>query len=257
MLHQLIYVSIFCSMIFSQDLFVSKQYKFFKTNEIKSINIMQLINEEKGTFKVDILSLEDMKYERYKKTMNPFTCELEFKAKSSLSKLCDVKLCKGDFSSSHHLLVNPENPDIILNHDKFPLFEATIIFIVSGLFSDNNKSNKNSSILNNGILREWNEDGELYLEFHMKDGIKNGLCKKWYDNGQIQMIYNYIKGKLNGTQKKWYKDGTLRAEWNYVNDILHGVSREWFQNGEMKTLKKYKNGELLEKLTYDENGGKI
>ena len=257
MLHQLIYVSIFCSMIFSQDLFISKQHKFFKTNEIKSINIMQLINEEKGTFKVDILSLEDMKYERYKKTMNPFTCELEFKAKSSLSKLCDVKLCKGDFSSSHHLLVNSENPEIILSHDKFPLFETTIIFIVSGLFSDNNKSNKNSSILNNGILREWNEDGELYLEFHMKDGIKNGLCKKWYDNGQIQMIYNYIKGKLNGTQRKWYKDGTLRAEWNYLNDIPHGVSRELFQNGEMKTLKKYKNGKLLEKLTYDEDGNKI
>ena len=71
------------------------------------------------------------------------------------------------------------------------------------------------------------------------------------------MIYNYIKGKLNGTQKKWYKDGALRAEWNYLNDMPHGVSKEWFQNGKMKTLKKYKNGELLEKSTYDENGNKI
>ena len=256
MLSQLIYVLIFCSMIFSQDLFVSKQYKFFKTNEIKSINVMELINEKTGIFKVDILSLEDMKYERYKKTMNPLTCELEFKAKSSLSKTSDIKLCKGDFSSSHHLLINSENPEIILSHDKFPVFETTIVLIISGLFSEN-KSNKNSSILNNGILREWDDNGDLYLEFYMKDGIKNGLCKKWYDNGQIQMIYNYIKGKLNGTQKKWYKDGGLRAEWSYLNDMPHGVSKEWFQNGEMKTLKKYKNGELLEKSTYDENGNKI
>ena len=154
MLNQLIYVLIFCSMIFSQDLFISKQYKFFKTNEIKTINIMELINEKTGTFKVDILSLEDMKYERYKKVMNPFTCELEFNVKSSLSKLCDIKLCKGDFSSSHHLLVNFENPQITLSHDKFPLLEGTIVLIVSGLFSEN-KSNTNSfeMIFTEGLLK--------------------------------------------------------------------------------------------------------
>ena len=60
MLNQLMYVLILFSMITSQELFVSKQYKFFKANETKSINVMELINEKSGTFKVDILSLEDM-----------------------------------------------------------------------------------------------------------------------------------------------------------------------------------------------------
>ena len=93
--------------------------------------------------------------------------------------------------------------------------------------------------------RAWYDNGKLYLEFNMENGIKNGTCKKWHTNGQLMLTYNYIRGKLHGNQKKWYADGNIKGEWNYDNDVLHGISSEWNENGEIKTIKEYNFGELV------------
>ena len=251
-----LYLFIFIGSAFNQDSFTSKYYKYYKSNETNSINILELINEDEGTYKVEVFNLEDLSYKRYKKTMNPYTCELDFSIDSDLSKNVDVSLCKGELIVKGILLVDNKNPMIHISHDKFPLFEGTIIFVVSGLFRSNNTSTDINKEID-GVLKEWYSNGNLYLEFRMKDGIKNGLCKKWYDDGQIKMIYNYRKGRLNGSQKKWYKNGRQRGEWNYVNDSQHGISKEWYENGVLKSFKKYKNGALLEKFIYDKSGNKI
>ena len=241
---------------FSQNNFTSKYFKYYKLNESSSINVLELINEKKGTFKVEVFGLEDLEYKRYKKTMNPYACELDFSIDSDISKEVDISICKGELIVNGFLLINDKSPEISISHEKFPLFEGTIIFVISGLFNQNsNKTDLNKDM--NGILKEWYDNGNLYLEFIMKDGIKNGICKKWYNNGQLQMIYNYKQGKLHGTQKKWYKNGNKRGEWNYIDDLQHGISKEWYDNGILKLFKKFKNGELLEKSAYDQQGNKI
>ena len=207
-----------------------------------------MIKEPSGTYKVELLLLEDMDYERYKTTLNPFTCDLEFKLSSDLSSnSVNVKICDSKIKIKDHLLINKENPYIFIDHEKFPIFEATFIFFVTGVYSQNNENN-NSHKNDHGLLREWYNNGHIYLEFEMKDGIKNGLCKKWYEDGQIQMIYNYKKGKLHGNQKRWYENGQLKAEWNYLNDKQDGILKEWHEDGNIKTIKKFINGNFIETL---------
>ena len=251
----ILYIFLFTTILLSQEEFASKIFKYFKINDFKSVDILNLINEKQGVYKVEILTLDNLDYKRYKKTMNPFTCELEFVIDSNISKPVNISLCKNEMIVGGYLLVDKENPVITIEHEKFPFFEGTITMIISGVFSNNyiRTSEKN----NNGILKEWYDNGNLYLEFQMKNGIKNGICKKWFDDGSSMITYNYINGKLNGTQKKWYQNGNQKAEWNYIDDIQHGFSKEWHENGLVKSLKKYFNGKLLEELQYDLNGNKV
>ena len=253
---KIFFYTLFISLCLSQDNFSTKLYKYYKYNDSKSVNIFDLIKEEAGVFKVDVLFLEDLKYERFKKTLNPFTCELEFILDSNLSKKAEVKLCKNELSVENYLLVNENNPLITIQHPKFPLFEGVIVLMISGSFKSSDYK-FNDDIRNNGILREWHENGVLYLEFEMKNGIKNGICRKWYDNGSIMMVYNYDNGRLDGIQKKWYKAGNIMAEWNYKNDMQHGLSKEWYLDGNMKNLKKFNNGNLINEIKYDEKGNKL
>ena len=205
---------------------------------------MNLISEEKGLFKVELIMVDNIKYERIKKIL-VLPCELEMSLHSELSNNpIEYKICKKKVLSTNYLLVNKDNPSIDIEDDKFKYIEGNFILYITGEFSEKKTSASN---LDNGILREWHDNGELYIEYNMKNGIKNGLCKKWYDNGQIEIMYYYIDGKLDGIQKKWYPNGMQKGEWNYSDDILHGLSKEWDSKGEIKFIKVYNSGILVSK----------
>lgn len=230
------------SISFSQALIETKEYKFYKSKDAKDVNIMELINEKEGVFKVELITVDNIKYERIKKLL-VLPCELEVSLLSELSSnAIEYKICKSQILSTNYLLIDKNSPTITIAEDKFKYVEGNFIFYISGEYSQKKSS---ASILNNGILREWHENGELYLEYNMKNGIKNGACKKWYDNGKMEILYYYSTGKLHGNQKKWYSNGIKRGEWNYQNDNLHGISKEWKIDGKIKFTKIYDNGILI------------
>ena len=222
----------------------TREYRFYKEQDISETNLLDLIQESDGLFKVELVKINQPKYEARKKVL-VVTCELTLKISSDYSKEpIDFKVCKDKVISSNYLMINQQNPTILFKHN-YKYIEGEFVFRISGEYK-NTKTSSNRT--DNGILREWYDSGQLYLEFTMKDGIKNGVCKKWYDNGQLQIIYNYNKGKLNGNQRKWFSDGNLRAEWNYLNDELHGIAIEWNDDGSIKSKKQYKNGKLIKTL---------
>ena len=232
------------SLCFSQIEIKKKKYYFYKDKETTNFNIMDLISEQKGLFKVELIMVDDIKYERIKKIL-VLPCELEMSLSSELSvNPLEYKICKNKVLSTEHLLINEKYPTIKIEEDKFKYIEGNFILYISGEFSEKKKS---TSSLNNGILREWHDNGELYIEYNMKNGIKDGLCKKWYNNGQLEIIYYYKAGKLEGLQKKWHSNGVQKGEWNYTNDILHGLSKEWNLNGKLKFIKVYSDGVLVSK----------
>ena len=246
-----IFLYILLCSVYSQNIVNIKEYRIFKNNNDKQINIFELINEQEGYYKVELFALEDLNYERYKTTLNPFTCELEFNLSSSLnSDDLKIKICDSKMKIKDYLFVDKQNPYIYIEHEKFTTFEATFIFLITGIYSDDIE-NRNFDQGNHGFLREWYDDGNIYLEFQMNNGIKNGLCKKWYNNGQIQMIYNYKKGRLHGNQKRWYENGQLKSELNYLSDKQDGISKEWYEDGKIKTIKKFINGSLVETLEHN------
>ena len=231
------------SISFSQTSIETKEYAFYKNKDAKDVNIMELIGEEDGFFKVELIMVDNIKYDRIKKLL-VLPCELEISLSSELSnKPIEYKICKDRISSSNIILVDEKSPVIKIIEDKFKYVEGNFIFHISGQYTD--KDSSSSSMINHGILREWHQNGELYIEYNMKDGIKNGACRKWHDNGQIEILYYYSKGKLHGNQKKWYSNGTQRGEWNYHNDILHGISKEWDLDGKIKFTKIYDQGTLI------------
>ena len=226
----LIFIVSFCM---TQTPIETREYRFYKDRNITEINILDLIQESDGLFKLELMKVNQAKYDKIKKSLI-IVCELEFKILSDYSKQSiEFKICK-----------NKLHPTITFKHN-YKYLEGEFVFRISGEYKDTKTSSNRGD---NGILREWYENGQLYLEFTMKNGIKNGVCKKWYENGQLQMVYNYNKGKLNGNQRKWFSDGNLRAEWNYLNDELHGLSTEWNDDGSIKSKKQYKNGKLIKTL---------
>ena len=236
-------VLILVTAIYSQIEIVTKEFNFYKEKNVNEVNILELINQDNGTFKVEVLKVNSSKHEKVKKSLIVI-CELEFNISSRLSKnKIEYKECKNKIDSNNYLLINNRNPNINFDHN-YKFFEGEIILRISGHFT----TNSSKSILYNGLLREWFENDQLYLEFNMKDGIKNGKCSKWYENGQIKSTYFYNMGKLDGTQKKWYPNGQMQAKWNYKNDQLNGLSTEWYENGEIKSIKKYQNGQFIENL---------
>jgi len=222
----------------------TREYRFYKEQNINETNLFDLIQESDGLFKIELIAINQSKYEARKKVLL-VTCELALKISSNYSKEpIEFKICKDKIISSNYLMIDKQNPNIEFKHN-YKYLEGEFIFRISGEYKEEKTSSNRSD---NGMLREWYDNNQLYLEFNMKNGIKNGICKKWYNDGQLQMIYNYNKGKLNGIQRKWFPDGTLRAEWNYLNDELHGISIEWQDDGSVKSKKHYKDGKLIKTL---------
>ena len=238
------FILLFCT-CFTQNSIVTKEYVIFKDIDTQEIDILSIINESDSNnlFKIEIISMNNFKSER-NKIILVMPCELELSINSKLSKEpIEFKICKDRISNGSYLLVDKTSPNIYFKHDRYKIVEGNIVLRISGEFKNSLKNR--GSIENNGILREWYDNGQLYLEFEMSNGIKNGLCKKWYNNGEIMQKYSYYRGRLHGNQKKWYLNGNLKAEWNYIDDNLHGVSSEWNENGKIQSVKTFKDGVLI------------
>lgn len=122
----------------------------------------------------------------------------------------------------------------------------------------------------NGTYISYYENGSVFTEGNIKDGLKDGVWKTYYENGEISQTSMYVRSELNGLQQTWYPSGNINVEgemqnnkrvgeWNwyfesgnpesnvyFVNDKKEGTQKFW--NDYRKLLKEeiYENGELIE-----------
>jgi antitoxin component YwqK of YwqJK toxin-antitoxin module len=96
-----------------------------------------------------------------------------------------------------------------------------------------------------GISREWNSDGQLWIEENYKDGKMDGLYRKWDGDGDLWIENNFKEGEEEGLQRAWYGPGKLMYEWNIKNGQKDGLVRKWHRNGKLSLEQTYENG-LLE-----------
>ena len=54
---KIILLLLFMSFSLTQSLIQTKEYNIFKDNDLKEINILELIHEKKGTFKVELVDI--------------------------------------------------------------------------------------------------------------------------------------------------------------------------------------------------------
>ena len=99
------------SFIFSQHPIQTKEYQIYKDDKVTKINVLELINENNvdGLFQVDIIGVNNAKYERKKITL-VMPCELEMTISSDLSQSSiDFKVCKDRISMNSTLLIDKNN----------------------------------------------------------------------------------------------------------------------------------------------------
>ena len=99
--------------------------------------------------------------------------------------------------------------------------------------------------LNNTILREFFESGELKEEIEYKNGLKHGKRKRWYKDGQLFKEGEMVEDKWDGKYREWYPDGSPKLIGHYM---------EGKQNGEWLFFDK--NGDVLPSISY-ENGREV
>lgn len=96
----------------------------------------------------------------------------------------------------------------------------------------------------NGMHRQYYDDGRTYIEVNCVDGIKDGLLSKYYPTGSLWREENYIRGKLEGKLKEFYKNENLKYEETYEDGQLEGTQYAYFPKGELLSEKNYKNGKI-------------
>ena len=69
------------------------------------------------------------------------------------------------------------------------------------------------------------------VEATYKNGYLNGYLREYYDNGAIWIESNFVNGKINGVKKTFTDKGILTNESNFVDGALSGVSKNYYPSG--------------------------
>ena len=101
------------------------------------------------------------------------------------------------------------------------------------------------------------EKGRVTDLYFLKNGLMDSVDMDWYDNGQLLSQTNYKDGFENGKQKYWHSNGVLWITRNWKSGKINGFQTIRYENGMIKNKTFYKNGELIFKDCFDEDGNKI
>ena len=97
----------------------------------------------------------------------------------------------------------------------------------------------------NGLIEEFNKNGNLEFEGEYLNGKRNGNGKE-YDCGILIFEGDYLNGKRNGKGKE-YDYGELIFEGEYLNDKKNGIGKEYDYAGKLVYKGEYKKGEKVKK----------
>ena len=57
--------------------------------------------------------------------------------------------------------------------------------------------------------RKWTEEGRLYLEGTLRNGVDHGPFRHFYDNGEVQWEGRFVNGKQHGLARQYDYSGKL------------------------------------------------
>lgn len=125
----------------------------------------------------------------------------------------------------------------------------------------------------------YNADGTPEMLEEHRNGRLHGWTVHYYKNGKPKKSIYYANGKKHGPTKTYYKDGKTESEGRYANDEFDGLGRMFAKDGKLsyevnyragkkdgqekvyypdgktvRTFSIYKDGELVSKTEYDEQG---
>lgn len=76
-----------------------------------------------------------------------------------------------------------------------------------------------------GVHKQFNEDGKRYSEAAYKEGVQSGTYKRWYTNGKLASQEEYVDGKMRSS--RYYDDkGNLKEAAEYEEDGSKKVKKK-------------------------------
>ena len=84
-----------------------------------------------------------------------------------------------------------------------------------------------------GVQRDYYENGKLKSELHYVDGKLNGECVWYFSNGQKVMQANYKDDLKEGHSLRWYVNGTLEEDCWYKHGELDSIYRSYSEKGKL------------------------
>lgn len=106
-----------------------------------------------------------------------------------------------------------------------------------------------------GVVKEYDLNGQLTIEYYMNNNMMEGIYKSYYDNGQILLEYNYVNNLQHGESIDYYYNGNIYVKCNYNNGKLCGKYIEYYDNGNIKKICSYTDDNLDgEYISYNING---
>ena len=111
-----------------------------------------------------------------------------------------------------------------------------------------------------GIEKHFDSTGKLIKEIPFENGLEEGIAKEYNEDGIIILLTEYkngyiIKrefinrvdgfGKKQGVWKTFYANGFMKTEGNYVNGRKHGFFKEYNEEGNLLKIEKYENDQLI------------
>ncbi|MFN8299620.1 MAG: hypothetical protein U0T75_10975 [Chitinophagales bacterium] len=114
-----------------------------------------------------------------------------------------------------------------------------------------------------GLVTKLDEQGNLFIEAHYKNGEVHGLFTRYHPSGLIAVQTHYNYGQHDGPGVSYYENGLKEEEWEYRNGAFHPINY-WHEDGTQTLINGTGNRRLylgicgsLEIDEYYENGKKI
>lgn len=95
---------------------------------------------------------------------------------------------------------------------------------------------------NGSIKTEWKGTKEKIEFDRIFGGIDDGITKEWYENGQLRSIIAYHKGKKHGTWEAWHSNGKKWVEQRFEMDQPVGSWQIWNEKGNEMAKVTFYNG---------------
>ena len=118
-----------------------------------------------------------------------------------------------------------------------------------------------------GVMHQYNEEGQLLFKGNFKDGkIKDGIVYLYYDNGQLESESNMKDGKIRNSKTYSYYDsgkfkGKLQREASHNDGELDSIKNfRYYDNGDLSHFDVFffnKDGEIYLIQKYDKKGNII
>jgi antitoxin component YwqK of YwqJK toxin-antitoxin module len=105
-----------------------------------------------------------------------------------------------------------------------------------------------------GIAKSWYPNGQIKLEYGLKDGKYEGTYKNYYENGNLFSVGITKNNGLDGEYVQYYENEQVALKENYKNGYKDGEFTEYYINGQTKQEYTCKDGKIegIYKIYYED-----